>query len=1268
MDTEGQDSPDGNSRTPYEDVSPAAKDRDPDESMSRDEIGSQKERLEKDLKTYQEKLLQVGGQNRSVRLSRMITKHSFDLVDLEGFSSRVCSKTSNKALKGGAASQSILLDSAEGEDADKFRGKLRQLSNNLKRIEEETGQQTGFVGFPFLQGHADADFFVRGPLVLFPVSLEQRRRAKGGGWYLNFLDSRPIFNGALIAAVKRRAELRIPEDIQETFDQLIDDVEDTESGDLEGIFLAKIMEWINGIVPLASRNDFGLQKIPSMNKSDIESLGRQRFHLVNYKILGHFPQADNEIYNDYQRLLDSMNSIDGPLAELLGIHNLAESGHGESDPIKLDQIKDEELNTILDSDSSQDEVILESKRSNTVVVRGPPGTGKSQVITNLVSDALTNGKKVLVVCQKRAALDVVHQRLGKVGLDKFAVLLDKEHEDRLKMYQQLYGTIQNLRSHDSGIKSIESVSEQIDVKVGALSELGRALHKPYFGGVTAQMLYSTSRTNYEPRLDLSWIKLDVKWDKLGEYLRRMGGIEPLFKKFEADGNPWKKRVDFSGFGLRKKPEISAVIGSLREILSRSMLAGTRENQAELAEQLDTYLNDPGFLKRRRKSATKRIAELLGAYTTEDGITEEYVKDNLQPVIHGMKFWDGLLGLLDLFTGDGQEEMRELCKDRQKLGLRLDSLEESLADYESMQDYDRRRREADPSIINLLSECKEKLPAEEDWVDAARQEIHLVWIDSIEQENPVLKGDPVEKYGRNKADLEDLLRSKKTVIKDRIMSQIADSIRTVQSNSNEALVWRDFGAELKRKRKVKPVRQLFEKYTTNFFKVAPCWLASPESVSKIFPLEHNLFDLVIVDEASQLAAERALPFMYRAKTVVIAGDEKQLQPFDLFQVREHEDDDDDDEMIDEKSLLDLARVRHDPRQLAWHYRSKYQDLINFSNHAFYNGSLEVAPNVITDPKHPPIRWIPCNGTWDNRKNHVEAKRVLDEIQKLWKDNRGAEAPSIGVITFNDEQRDLIQEQFDKRLDDDEEFREMHTSATEGKRIDDKPFFKNIENVQGDERDIIIFSIGYAKDPEGRFSNHFGSLSMAGGENRLNVAVTRAREEMVIVCSISPTEIKETGKNPGPKRLRQFLEYSRASSKLDENAVKEVLGRINEDMAASADDTGVPESPFEEQVQNALSRRGYAVKAQIGFSGYRIDLAVLHPDDPTRYVLGIECDGASFHSAKSVKERDVMRQKFLEGKGWKIERIWSRNWWRNPEKEITRIISRIDGELAAQPRAA
>ena len=1241
-----------------------------DNTNSSDEKQNQIEKLEKNLKLYQEKLLQVDKRNRSVQFKKIFAKHNFDLASLEEFDEGICDKISNQVLKNKRSSLNFFLDSIDGDDSDAIRGKLRSLSNNLKQIEEETGQQTGFVGFPFLQGHANPDFFVRGPLILFPVVVEQKRQARGGGWFLNFIDSRPIINGALIAAIKKKAELKIPENIEEKFDELIDEIVENDKSNMEELFLEKITQWIKDIVPLDPlKTDFTLQKIPTLSKKDIEDFEIQKFHLINYKILGNFPQADNEIYKDYGKLLENSSSLDiGVLGELIDVFNPDDVYESDQtfEQIELDSIPDNKLNTVLDSDSSQDRVILESKRNNLVVVRGPPGTGKSQVITNLVSDALTNNKKILVVCQKRAALDVVYQRLGKVGLEKFVVVLDKEHDDRLKMYQQLYETIKDPGTYPFGSMSLDEVSRQIDNKIHDLSQLGKALHRSYFGGVTIQKLYSVSENKYESKLDLSEIDLSVDWYDLDDYIRKIESIENLFKKFELTENPWKGRINFSSFGLREKSTIAQNIDSLKDKLENSLLASTKEQQEELVNHFDIYLNKPGFLKRNQKSSAKRISQILSV----SQVTEIYIKNNLDLITNGVNFWPLFESLLKLFNETTQSDIQLLCKNPESLLSKLNSLKEYLSNYDSMQEYDKKLQEFDSTIEKQLFMCKDKLDSSENWSEIIRQEIYALWIDTIERENSILKGNPIEEYNRNQKSLAELLEAKKTIVRNQIQSKIAGSINiqdiSGKAQSPEKRAWKEFSSELKKKRRVKPVRKLFELYPQNFLKIAPCWLASPESVCKVFPLKRNLFDLVIVDEASQLAVERALPFLYRAKSVVIAGDEKQLQPFDLFQLNEGEDDEDDD-VTEEKSLLDLAIVQSEPIQLAWHYRSKYQDLINFSNHAFYDGLLQVAPNVITDPDHPPIRWVPCNGVWDKNQNHVESSRVIDEITKIWERySKTGNFPSIGVITFNEHQKDLIQTQFDKKLDTDVSFQQLYSLAVEGKKIDDRPFFKNIENVQGDERDIIIFSIGYAKDPDGVFGNRFGTLSKAGGQNRLNVAITRARQEMVVVCSVDPGLIKETSKNLGPRRLRQFLEYSRSSSQLNKKGVDEILSKINQNMAVS-DKTALEfDSPFESQVHKALSRHGYAVHTQIGASDYKIDLAVVHPDDPNRYVLAIECDGATFHSSKSAKERDVMRQKFLEAKGWKFERIWSRNWWRNSKEEISRVVSRIEKEIKNSSR--
>jgi very-short-patch-repair endonuclease len=224
------------------------------------------------------------------------------------------------------------------------------------------------------------------------------------------------------------------------------------------------------------------------------------------------------------------------------------------------------------------------------------------------------------------------------------------------------------------------------------------------------------------------------------------------------------------------------------------------------------------------------------------------------------------------------------------------------------------------------------------------------------------------------------------------------------------------------------------------------------------------------------------------------------------------------------------------------------------------------------------------------------------------------------------------------------------------LDERLFVKNIENVQGDERDIIVFSTGYGPGVDGRVRLQFGSLSNQGGENRLNVAVTRARKQIHVFSSVNPDEIDvSTTRNEGPKYLKWYLQYAKAvsdsNSKEADRHLKEFSGGPHTPSAPGG--RLIFDSVFEEEVQQALTERGLLVDTQVGASGYRIDLAIRHPQSKDRYVLGVECDGASFHSAKSVRERDVYRQRYLESRGWNIARIWSRNWWRNRSKEVDRI---------------
>ena len=360
-------------------------------------------------------------------------------------------------------------------------------------------------------------------------------------------------------------------------------------------------------------------------------------------------------------------------------------------------------------------------------------------------------------------------------------------------------------------------------------------------------------------------------------------------------------------------------------------------------------------------------------------------------------------------------------------------------------------------------------------------------------------------------------------------------------------------------------------------------------------------------------------------------------------------------LEEESLLDLARAKYNDVLLNFHYRSKYEELIAFSNHAFYDGKLYVSPNAEI-PEEPPIKvHMVEDAKWINRTNREEAEEVVRIIRNFLETRKNND--TMGVITFNSDQRDLIEDLIDDECKDDQAFAaaieaERNRKSDNGEDIG--LFVKNIENVQGDERDEIVFSIGYAKGPNGRLVQRFGWLNQKGGENRLNVAISRAKKKIRIVLSFEPEELQvDSAKNEGPRILKKYLRYAKAVSDGNDELAKEILKSLHDGPADEGTDWF--DSPFEEDVCNALRERGYDIRTQVGIGGYRIDMAAVKDG---RYVLGIECDGKLYHSSASARDRDYHRQKYLESRGWKIHRIWSSNWWHNPKNEIDKIAYLID----------
>lgn len=446
-------------------------------------------------------------------------------------------------------------------------------------------------------------------------------------------------------------------------------------------------------------------------------------------------------------------------------------------------------------------------------------------------------------------------------------------------------------------------------------------------------------------------------------------------------------------------------------------------------------------------------------------------------------------------------------------------------------------------------------------------------------------------------------------------------------------------EAKKKKRHLPVRTLIQRLTTLVPALKPCLMMSPLTVSHYLSAEQE-FDLVIFDEASQVSPWDAINCIYRGKQLIVAGDSKQLPPTSFFALAElGEDADEEDEAAVEEtteSILDLCETVLPSESLTWHYRSRHEHLIAFSNHNFYGNRLLTFPGPEAESQSMGVRLVHvADGVYDrarSRTNREEAKVVAERVLAHLQDES---QPSVGVVAFSVAQSDAIRDELDL-------LRAEHPELEERFAEDSLAgvFVKNLESVQGDERDVMIFSIGYGRDEYGKFSMSFGPLNGDGGPRRLNVAVTRARTKVEVVSSVRASDFDlSSTSSPGPRLLRAYLDFA-------EHGPAALAGEI-ESMG------GDFESPFEEAVAGEVRAMGYDVISQVGVAGYRIDLGVVDPRAPGRFLVGIECDGATYHSSPTARDRDRLRQEVLEDLGWSIYRIWSWDWVREHASEVERL---------------
>ena len=1145
------------------------------------------------LRELQKKLVNISRNNRLLYMGKIYRKNAFDLATLKDQDIQGLLFGKKKSLK--------LCDTTKSAEDQRIFKSLNELIREVTRDVRDKGQYDLYIGYPFVEGRLPGeDFDVRAPLALFPVILDKDSKSIT----LKLDDSRDvIYNNSLILAfIKFSGKNRpLPSNVVEDYNG------ENFLGNLvtfyqEQGFPLKISQ--GKPVPFV---DYRVGEFPKYLPGDL--------NMVQNVILGKFPSYSSYIQRDFDELLAG-REINAVLADLIVDLNKGDFYAEMPSPLSLPALREKgleasekDISYINTLNSAQENVLNTVNKKDELVVHGPPGTGKSQVITGLITSAISTGKTVLMVSEKKTALDVVYSRLGT--LSKYCLMID-DVGDKEQFYQQLARMLESVPPRRGS--DIAALSESIDRDVSVLTNIADKMYSPGEFGIEPYKLYSMERwLNLEDKIDFEKYKsikagvstrlLGIKYDDVKELNRKFNdGV--LMSNFDE----YCKCVDKTPWFTLMKPDLSEYsIGEMKADLMN------------LEKQMVEFRSKGFMSKMMSKGKVQREATLmLNKYFNT------YSEKTVQTVL------DDPTGIMNALSDYGLYSSRATVYDR----------------------LNERERIYGRDIVALSKEMGWTFTECNNMILKYILNFHLQKFDA---ENKALMQD-IQDFDSIVADMDRKIGEKKKLTKDRVEEIMQEHIRFITESKRRG----DIIRIIENKRKWS-LNKFISRYSYELFKGVKVWLLTPEVVSDIMPLEMGLFDLVIFDEASQMYVEKGIPSIYRAKKVVIAGDHKQLRPSNLGAGRieygsdeDYEDEEEVSAVLEEESLLDLARTRYDNILLNFHYRSKYEELIAFSNYAFYGGRLYVSPNVI-QPERPPIEVHKVSGEWAKKANVKEARMIVDLLKEFFRTRK--ENESVGIISFNVSQRDLINDLIDDESARDPAFGKMVNQ--EMVRFDNGEdvglFVKNIESVQGDERDVIIFSIGYAKDKDGKLMQRFGWLNNKGGENRLNVAISRAKKKVHIMLSFDPEELQvENSKNDGPKILKKYLQYAEAVSNGQKDLAASILESFGDHRWRST--PPVPgESPITEKVHNALIRKGYSVEKEVGIGGYQIDLAIKQDN---RFILGIESDSHIYEMSESTRERDYHRQKYLESRGWHIHRVWTPGMWKDPQKEINNIVKAIE----------
>ncbi len=1121
--------------------------------------------------------------------------------------------------------------------------KVRKIITEVEEFRHTTGQHSLYLAYPMLYAPTEDGRFVVAPLILWPISLSV------DGSKVKLQRSTDNDNQAEEGVLNRilLAWLKLEFDIDLNTEGSEDELNiDTISAEIEKL-LSPWRECIKDIPLIA----------PCGSRADIKTLTSQHPDpcILPWCVLGHGSFKG-------QALLDDLDKLEGLLSndpENCGLLKYFLFPDPEKKSVEAREPEEPQKWLVTESDHSQESCIWQTREANVLVLQGPPGTGKSQTIVNLVADALEKEKTVLVVCQKRAALDVVRKRLDAVGLGELVELVEAPSADRARIIRNLKNIETDFDARPlfaERTKICKAISEHEDY----LDKATKALHDSFDSSRLSYPNLLARQCRYEKRgynvygsykdlfSDFKHIEDCItNLKELEDAVSRVRNFVDLFKSCEYSTNPWREIP----IHLHIPPSDFDKI--------RSLVFEAKQLAQVLADQFPRRLHgEEHAWFAEHPIAMSHCISLL----PENHRQAELTFGQLAVLTRQLGEWIPTKSVLELL---------ESIRSSESFYDQYKNLHESIGLLPTIVHL--HKQVVNSQLLSMLfKNCMEQV---ESWPTIVESFVCQSWIDELRKKHEILL-DPSSHMKEMRENLAQLIKKRKRQDIEEIQSRFSSRLENVRYLDGHNLL------RLRRAGRIRKtsLRKLYSQGFSKATRLHPVLLTNPESASSMIELKPEIFDLLIIDEASQMYVADTLPLLYRAKTVVVSGDGMQMPPSDFF-VSSIPDDEADDESVSEEDeitpdkdrlvaaegeycLLDAAEHvasvgTPNRKRLMVHYRSECKELIDFSNYAFYEGRL-IAPSGnsrLPDFLRSPIQIDYIPGVFQDGINEIEAQNVIQTVRSIW---RASTSHSVGVIVFNVRQKEYILDLLDEVAQADEEFA-VRLNKERERRSDDGEdvgfFVRSVEHVQGDERDIIVLATTYSGQ-----THNFGAITpREKGRRRLNVAVTRARIGMRILTSLDIDNISNEAKAEDSDNyfFWKYMCYARAIDIGDGQEANRILQSLGARpvirLGAHRD---LPDSEFELDVAEFLSENGYHVDFQVGESGFRIDLGVKVKEGDSRYLCGIECDGRQYHAGWKARMNDIWRQSILEKKGWGILRVWSTDWYHNQSNSRKKLLAKLD----------